>query len=92
MARATTGEMHVSSAIVFVMPGREDAVAEAAAGMAGVELHASVPGRLVVVIEGASSGEVGTRLLALAVLPDVVAANLVYEQVEPIEESGEDHV
>lgn len=74
----------ISSAVVAVMPNRISEVAQAIARMDGPEIHACENGRIVVVIEGASSGELGDLLMAIGNLDGVVAANLVFEHVEEL--------
>jgi nitrate reductase NapD len=75
-------QVHVASAVVLARPGREEAVAADITRLRGVEVHARASGRLVVVLEGDTSGEIGALLAAIAGLPGVLAANLVFEQVD----------
>jgi periplasmic nitrate reductase NapD len=67
------------------MPGRVAEVAAAIAGMSGAEIHACENGRIVVVMEGSSAGELGSRLTAIGNLDGVIAANMVFEHVEELE-------
>jgi nitrate reductase NapD len=76
---------HISSAVVMARPERAEAVSAAIAAMDGVEIHAREAGRIVVVIEGASAGELGDRLTEIASVEGVVAANMVFEHIEELE-------
>lgn len=73
---------HISSAVVATVPGREAEVLAALSGLEGVEVHASRRSRIVVTIEGRSTGDLGDRLTAISVMDGVVAANMVFEHSE----------
>lgn len=73
---------HVSSAVVVVRPGSEERVTAALAAMENVEVYAAEGGRLVVVIEGKSSGAMGAALSEISAFSGVVAANMVFEHAE----------
>lgn len=77
----------ISSAVVTVKPGRQSAVAEALARLPQTEVRAAEGGKIVVLLEGASRGEVGGRLTEIALLEGVITANMVFEHVE--DEDGE---
>ena len=79
---------HISSAVVMSRPDRAEAVSAALAAMEGVEVHARQAGRIVVVLEGESAGELGGRLTEIAAIEGVVAANTVFEHVEELEGSA----
>ena len=72
----------ISSAVVIVKPDRMDAVGDAIGRMAGCEVVAAENARLVVVMEGASAGELGGVLASIGDLDGVVAANMVFEHIE----------
>ncbi|HKY95935.1 MAG TPA: chaperone NapD [Kiloniellales bacterium] len=74
-------QLHVASAVVLARPGDEPAVRAELGRLRGVEVHAASNGRLVVVIEGDSSGDVGRLLAQLSAIRGVIAANLVYEEM-----------
>ena len=60
-------------------PERLAEVEAAIAALAGCEIHARDPkGKLVVVIEAAGAGAVGSTLNTIALLPDVFSAALVF--------------
>ncbi len=81
---------HISSAVISVIPGRLDEVAEAITGINGPEIRAQGNNRIVVVMEGGSAGELGAQLTALGALDGVVAANMVFEHIEEMEGSSHD--
>jgi periplasmic nitrate reductase NapD len=80
---------HISSALVRTQPDRQAAVVAAITGIEGCEVAHAEAGKVIVIIEGPSSGAVGSLLTQIALLDHVVSANLVYEQAEPIAILGE---
>lgn len=76
---------HISSAVVVVKPDYVDGVVEAISAMEKTEVHGHQNGRIIVVLEGGSTGELGNRLNAMAALDGVVTANMVFEHVEEVE-------
>ena len=78
----------VSSAVVTVRPERRDGVVAALAALPMTEVHAAAGSRIVAILEGASRGEVGSRLAHISLLDGVVAANMVFEHVDG--DGGED--
>jgi nitrate reductase NapD len=73
---------HVCGVLLMSRAERVPAVEQALRGLAGVELHASAGGRLVVTLEGPSYGYCADRLAELATLPGVASASLIYHQVD----------
>jgi periplasmic nitrate reductase NapD len=73
---------HISSAVVAVKPGCESTVKAALSGLSGVEVHAADRSRIVVTIEGYSTGELGDRLTGISLMDGVIAANMVFEHSE----------
>lgn len=73
---------HVSSAVVLALPARREEVGGRLATMPGVEVHASEGSRIVITIEGKSSGALGETLTAISVMDGVLAANMVFEHAE----------
>ena len=53
---------HISSAVVVALPARREEVRRRLRGMPGVEVHAGEGSRIVVTIEGPSSGMLGETL------------------------------
>ncbi|PJR13140.1 chaperone NapD [Sinorhizobium meliloti] len=81
---------HISSAIIVTMPNMQERVVDSLAEMPNVEVYAQEAGKIVVVIEGTSTGMLGEGLSRIAVLEGVVAANMVFEHVELQGEIGHD--
>ena len=75
-------EYHVCGVLLMTHPELAPRVALALRGLAGVELHASEGGRLVVTIEGPSSARCAELMNHLATLPGVAASSLVYHQID----------
>lgn len=53
-----------------------------------VEVHHRIPSKIVIVMEAADSGVLGSRLAEIATWPGVLSANMVFEQVESLVEIG----
>ena len=73
---------HISSAVVLALPEHGKAVCERLADMPGVEVHAFEESRIVITIEGRTSGMLGATLTAISVMDGVLAANMVFEHAE----------
>lgn len=71
---------HISSAIIAVLPAYRDAVAEKLHRLPGAEIHHNNAAKLVVVLEGPSSGALGALLADISSWPGVLSANMVFEQ------------
>ena len=78
---------HISSAVVMVVPSRVVEIAQAISRLENTEICAQENGRIVVVMEAASVGELGGRLTAIGNLDGVIAANMVFEHVEELWEA-----
>ncbi len=78
----------ISSAVVLVLPHREEEMAGRLAGIPGVEVRARGNNRFVLVLEGPGNGAVGGLLTRIAVMDGVIAANMVFEHVEPSDARG----
>ncbi|MEI2296633.1 chaperone NapD [Ensifer sp. MJa1] len=81
---------HISSAVVATMPASTEAVLAALEGMENVEIHGHGGGKIVVVIEGATTGALGDCLTQISLIDGVISANMVFEHVE-MEEEGQGH-
>lgn len=79
---------HVSSAVVQALPERCDAVMRQIAVLPETEIHRAEGGKIVIILEGANTGEIGSRLAAIALMDGVLSANLVFEQIEILEDVG----
>ncbi|SMH30569.1 chaperone NapD [Mesorhizobium australicum] len=73
---------HISSAVVVALPERRAELSELLAAMRGVEVHASEGSRVVITIEGPTSGMLGETLTAISAMDGVLAANMVFEHAE----------
>jgi periplasmic nitrate reductase NapD len=69
----------IASVLVHVRPEKMDEVARNIAALPGSEIYSRSPqGKLVVVIEAGTVGEVGAVLNAISSMPHVVTAALVF--------------
>lgn len=76
-------DAEIASVLVQARPERLAEIEAAIAALAGCEVHARDPkGKLVVVIETSSAGAVGSTLNAIALLPNVLSAALVFHAVD----------
>ena len=73
---------HISSAVIAARPGSLDDVLAALEDFDNVEVHGADKGKIVIVIEGPSTGVLGDTLMRISVLDGVIAANMVFEHVE----------
>lgn len=73
---------HISSAVVTAVPARREAVIAQLAVLPGVEVHADENSRVVITIEGPTSGFLGETLARISIMDGVLAANMVFEHVE----------
>ncbi len=76
---------HISSAVVAVLPARREEVRERLERMPGVEVHAAEGSRLVLTIEGPTSGMLGETLTGISLMDGVISANMVFEHIEEAE-------
>lgn len=77
---------HISSAVVVALPARREAIAGQLATMPGVEVHAGDGSRIVVTIEGPTSGMLGETLARMSMIDGVISANMVFEHIEEAED------
>ena len=76
-------DAEIASVLVQARPERLGDVEAAIAALPGCEVHARDPkGKLVVVIETASAGAIGSTLNQIALLPDVFSAALVFHAID----------
>lgn len=81
--------IHISSAVVSVLPASRDSVMQRLADLTGVEIHHRSDSKIVIVLEAPDSGAIGSRLVEIASMPGVLSANMVFEQVERQPKSGD---
>jgi periplasmic nitrate reductase NapD len=74
--------VHISSAIVSVVPGRREEVTRRLCSLEGVEIHHRESFKIVIVIEADDAGTVGDRLAEITTWNGVLSANMVFEQAE----------
>jgi len=78
--------VHISSAVVSVLPDHRDNVLRMLAAVPGVETYQRNASKIVIVMEAAESGTLGVRLAEIATWQGVLSANMVFEQVDgPVE-------
>lgn len=75
-------EYHVCGVLLMSRPEQAAKVAQALQGKAGVELHASDGGRMVVTVEGTDYGHCADMISELATLDGVASSSLVYHQID----------
>ena len=81
--------LHISSAVVSVLPDYRDQVLRMLAAMPGVETHQRDASKIVIVMEATESGILGSRLAEIATWQGVLSANMVFEQVERAADIGD---
>ena len=75
----------IASVLVQARPQCLTQVEAAILAIGGCEIHARDPkGKLVVVIEAASAGALGATLTAIALLPNVFSASLVFHAIDAV--------
>ncbi|PWR03347.1 hypothetical protein DKT77_06840 [Meridianimarinicoccus roseus] len=78
---------HVSSAVVTFAEGASQEVRRLVETIDGVELHGGDETRLILTIEGTSTGQLGDKLTEINLMEGVLAANMVFEHAEEPEET-----
>ena len=73
--------LHISSVLVTAYLAAVPALAAKIGAMRGTEVHAVAGSKIVVVLEGRDSREIGDHLAEIAHMEGVLAANMVFEQV-----------
>lgn len=86
---AQVPSVHISSAVVSVLPAHRENVVRLLSSMAGVEVHHQSTSKVVIVLEGPESGVLGARLCEIASMDGVLSANMVFEQIERLADLGE---
>ncbi len=79
---------HISSALVLAFPDQRQAIIQRISQMPHTEVHGIENGKIIVVLEGASVGEIGERLITISLMDGVLAANLVFEQICELDGRG----
>ena len=81
--------VHISSAVVSVLPDHRDQVLRMLAAMPGVETHQRDASKIVIVMEAIESEIIGGRLADIATWQGVLSANMVFEQRASLAEIGD---
>ena len=84
-----SAQVHISSAVVSVLPTSHAEVVRLLSQMEGVEVFHQTLSKIVIVMEAPQSGIIGGRLAQIATLDGVLSANMVFEQVASLAELGE---
>lgn len=79
---ASAARHHISSAVVVAFPERRDELSQRLAEIDGVEVHAGAGSRIVLTIEGPSSGMLGETLVRISAMNGVISANMVFEHID----------
>jgi nitrate reductase NapD len=78
-AATETAPLEIASILVRARPERLDTVVQAIGALSGAQIYGRDPkGKLVVVLEGSDVGAIGTTLNTISMIPDVLAAALVF--------------
>jgi len=76
-------DTEIASVLVQARPECLETVEAAIVSLAGCEVYARDPlGKLVVVIETSSASSIGSTLNAIALLPNVLSASLVFHAID----------
>ena len=81
--------VHISSAIVTVLPNRREETLKRLSALPGVEIHHTESFKIVLVLEAGDAGAIGSRLAEIAAWDGVLSANMVFEQVAQLLDFGE---
>jgi nitrate reductase NapD len=81
--------IHISSAVVSVLPEHRDEVMRALAALPAVEVHQNNASKIVIVMEAVESGTLGGRLAEISSWQGVLSANMVFEQVDSPADIGD---
>lgn len=88
-ARMDARTIHISSAVVSVLPNRRDEILVRLSALTGVEIHHVESFKIVVVLEADEAGAIGSRLAEIATWSGVLSANTVFEQATRLSDIGE---
>jgi nitrate reductase NapD len=77
----------IASAVVSIVPGKQDDVISALATLPNTEVGVSESSKIVVILEGRTRSEIGERLAQIAMMEGVITANIVFEHADGEETS-----
>lgn len=81
--------VHISSAVVTVLPDRRDEIVRKLSDLPEVEVHHTDKFKIVIVLEADAAGAIGSRLAEIAIWDGVLSANMVFEQSERLSDIGD---
>ena len=81
---------HISSAVVRCRPADMMRLTAEIDAIDGAETVHGEQGKLIVILEGPTSGAIGDLLTRISLKEGVISAAMVYEQIEPVESLGEE--
>jgi periplasmic nitrate reductase NapD len=81
--------IHISSAVISVLPNRRDEILVRLSALTGVEIHHAESFKIVVVLEADEAGAIGSCLAEIATWSGVLSANMVFEQATRLSDIGE---
>lgn len=84
----TGAGVHISSAVVSVVPSRREEITRRLCALKGVEIHHRESFKIVIVMEADDAGTIGGQLAEIATWSGVLSANMVFEQAEGDGESA----
>ena len=86
-----TPELHITSLVVHVVPGRVAGVDEELQRLPGAEVHARTgQGKLVVTLEAGSAAAMSERVLQIQRMAGVLSAALVYQCSDTLQAMNEE--
>lgn len=85
-----SGFFYIASAVVTARVEDCAEVARRIAAMPGTEVRGIEGTKIIVVMESENNGDIGSRLTEMALMDRVFSANLVFEQIEPLNDHGVD--
>jgi nitrate reductase NapD len=89
LAQADESAIHISSAVVTVLPDRREEILGRLSTLVGFEIHHAEAFKIVVVMEASDAGAIGSRLAEIATWNGVLSANMVFEQAAQLSDIGE---
>lgn len=89
MPEARAEVAHISSTVVRCRPADMARLTAEIDAMEGAATVHGEQGKLIVILEGPSSGTIGDLLTRISLMDGVISAAMVYEQIEPVESLGE---
>ena len=79
----------ISSVIVHARDSELDRICAEITQMPGTEIGSRAIGKLVVVLEASSDGQLTDAISDISTIPGVLGVNLVFHHTEPAPEAGE---